>query len=594
MLYGDWGTSKAYVLGIAFALAGYSSLPLLLAMAALTALVGLNYYFVCSLYPDGGGVYSALRGRSRLFASVGALLLIADYLVTASLSVLEGFNYFSHLLVTITGSPLPNPPIWAIGLLLTLGALNWFGPKHSGTFAVALAIPASLAALSIGLLAIPHLGDAHVEPSNLSLGARWGLFAGIVLALSGVEAVSNMTGVMVADPKPDRHGHQTVKRTAAWTIGVVATEVVVLTVVLSFAMHSIPPSVISPEHTEAMLGQMAKHFGVSAMGATLGAAYSVVVGLVMALLLFSAGNTAIVGMISVFYMMAKDRELPAPFEKLNFHGVPTLPLACAAALPCILLMIVSDVEGLAHLYAIGVVGAITMNLGGCATNRELEMRLPTRLFMGATAVVMLAIWVTIAIEKHEALVFAVVLLALGLLARSFVQERRQVAAERTLREALQGTDEEAPVRDDEARVLVALRGMTETFAFALDEAKMRGGRLGVLFVREVNVIIPQMNAAQEDDDAMKIARDAAAAAAEAGVPFEFIYKQGDDAAQAILDGAREWHADYLIIGATAQGAIAKLLRGSVVNTVAEFLPRRTRLIIYSWRPKSMPARVMAS
>ena len=90
MLYGDWGTSKAYVLGIAFALAGYSSLPLLLAMAALTALVGLNYYFVCSLYPDGGGVYSALRGRSRLFASVGALLLIADYLVTASLSVLKG------------------------------------------------------------------------------------------------------------------------------------------------------------------------------------------------------------------------------------------------------------------------------------------------------------------------------------------------------------------------------------------------------------------------------------------------------------------------------------------------------------------------
>ncbi len=26
-LYGDWGTSKAYVIGLAFAVAGYASLP---------------------------------------------------------------------------------------------------------------------------------------------------------------------------------------------------------------------------------------------------------------------------------------------------------------------------------------------------------------------------------------------------------------------------------------------------------------------------------------------------------------------------------------------------------------------------------------
>ena len=32
MLYGDWGTSKAYVLGIAFAIAGHASLFFLLAI----------------------------------------------------------------------------------------------------------------------------------------------------------------------------------------------------------------------------------------------------------------------------------------------------------------------------------------------------------------------------------------------------------------------------------------------------------------------------------------------------------------------------------------------------------------------------------
>jgi len=164
LLYGDWGTSKAYVLGIAFGVAAYSSFWILVAMAALTALVGLNYYWVCSKYPDGGCVYSALRDRSKLFAVLGALLLIADYLVTASLSVLEGFNYISHVLELSLGPDhaLSAPSFWAIGLLLMLGLLNWWGPRRCGTISIILAIPAAIAALSIAVLAIPHLGEAGI------------------------------------------------------------------------------------------------------------------------------------------------------------------------------------------------------------------------------------------------------------------------------------------------------------------------------------------------------------------------------------------------------------------------------------------------
>ena len=44
ILYGDWGTSKAYVIGLAFAIAGYSSFWLIAAMCALTALVGFNLF----------------------------------------------------------------------------------------------------------------------------------------------------------------------------------------------------------------------------------------------------------------------------------------------------------------------------------------------------------------------------------------------------------------------------------------------------------------------------------------------------------------------------------------------------------------------
>ncbi len=101
MLYGDWGTSKAYVLGLAFAIAGHASLFFLLAMSVLTAVIGLCYIIICKAYPDGGGVYSAVRSRSRQLAVVGALLLFADYVITVALSSLDAFHYFGKAYTSI-------------------------------------------------------------------------------------------------------------------------------------------------------------------------------------------------------------------------------------------------------------------------------------------------------------------------------------------------------------------------------------------------------------------------------------------------------------------------------------------------------------
>src|SRR5213083_3549009 len=93
LLYGDWGTSKAYVIGLAFLAAGYASLPIILAVCVLTGLVGINYAVICRYFPDGGGVYSAARSQGRLLAVVGALLLIADLTVTAALSGWSALSY---------------------------------------------------------------------------------------------------------------------------------------------------------------------------------------------------------------------------------------------------------------------------------------------------------------------------------------------------------------------------------------------------------------------------------------------------------------------------------------------------------------------
>src|SRR5690348_16385206 len=94
LLFGDWGTSRLYVLGLALYFAGRSSFWLICAMSVLILAVGWAYTQICRIYPDGGGVYTAAKHKSRMLAVIGALLLFADYTVTASLSALDAFHYF--------------------------------------------------------------------------------------------------------------------------------------------------------------------------------------------------------------------------------------------------------------------------------------------------------------------------------------------------------------------------------------------------------------------------------------------------------------------------------------------------------------------
>src|SRR5437660_12231213 len=94
LLFGDWGTSRLYVLGLALFFAGRTSFYLILAMSLLILAVGWAYSQICRIYPDGGGVYTAAKHKSQILAVIGALLLFADYTVTASLSALDAFHYF--------------------------------------------------------------------------------------------------------------------------------------------------------------------------------------------------------------------------------------------------------------------------------------------------------------------------------------------------------------------------------------------------------------------------------------------------------------------------------------------------------------------
>ena len=148
-LYGDWGTSKCYVIGLAFVAAGFSSLPIILAVCAVTGLVGINYIVICRHFPDGGGVYSAARSQGRLLAVVGALLLVADLTVTAALSGWSALSYITSGAEQIVWIKFLRDHIalTTTAVLLFLGAINYFGPRHSGSMAIALALPTVIVVL---------------------------------------------------------------------------------------------------------------------------------------------------------------------------------------------------------------------------------------------------------------------------------------------------------------------------------------------------------------------------------------------------------------------------------------------------------------
>src|SRR5919106_980296 len=584
LLYGDWGTSKAYVLGLAFVAAGFSSFPIILAVCVVTAVVGFNYIIICAHFPDGGGVYSAARQQSRFLASVGALLLIANFLVTAALSGWAGVTYL--------GVPSQYAPMAAMLVILLLGVINYFGPKHSGSVSIWLAVPAVIVVIATVAFSARHLNFAHLEPRHTDLETLWVQFVGVILALSGVEAIANLTGVMKLDPDstPDR---PKVTRTATKAILPVAFEVVVGTALLGWAMLSLPKSYAPglEAHKEDMLRFLGEYYATFVGGDWFGHAFGIFVGIVFGFLLISAVNTAIVALIGVIYMMAQDGEMPPQFARLNSHGVPRIPLIVAVAIPILVLAVSRRFEALAGLYAIGVVGAISVNLGACTFNKRLGLRWYEHLIMGGTFLVLALVELTIAKTKPDALFFAMCVLGVGLGFRAYSHKLSGLKTLTVTRKVAEMVTPDlvssVQTRLEEGhKIMVAARGITSVLGFALDEAKLRNATLYVLYVKEIVVFYaggpaaPRRPKWQEDPEAAAIMSTMLKLGAERNVCVQPVYAVSEDAATTILDLTATLGVDYLIIGASQRTAMSKLLRGSVVTNVAQQLPESIHLIIY--------------
>jgi amino acid transporter len=597
------------VLGLAFFFASRTSFWLICAMSLLILAVGWAYTQICRIYPDGGGVYTAAKHKSRMLAVVGALLLFADYTVTASLSALDAFHYYGlpihkveHAQTkhaeTKTGfapeedaggklhihedeakpelSPaqialeqraaqlfhIDSPGLWAIVAIGVIGLFNLMGPKHTGGFAIFAAVGMVLITLLIvgsGLLSGNmdwHELPQRIAPLNHGFAHIWIAFVSIVLALSGVEAIANLTGVM---KKPVAH-------TARKAIWVVALEVAIFNVVLAAFMHNVWP-LPHDAHKEDMLAYLSMVY--------MGPWGEWAVRIIGGTLLLSAANTAITDMISVQYLMARDGELPPALQKLNRFGVPWVPALMAAAVPILVLVISHDLEHLAALYAIGVVGAVAINVTLCSLHPRLR-RMHRKMPMLILGILLLAIWITLAFTKLHALAFVTIVMAVGLTARAINKWylKRQGQRPSLLRQAIL-----AQLPSDamaKSKLLLGTYG-SDTLAWAaLEESRRRDAMLIVCFIRQVNLSYkydgePQLTI-DNDTAAQKTFARFLELAHEAGVPVLPVYDTGPDAAELLAENAAIYGCEKVLIGTSRQGALYHLIKGHFQRRLESILP----------------------
>lgn len=581
LLFGDWGTSRLYVLGLAFLVAGRSSFYLIAAMSLLILAVGWAYTQICRIYPDGGGVYTAAKQKSKMLGVVGALLLFADYTVTASLSAVEAFHYFglghqhvAAVMNTDAGNDIiigahsehaqhetlfswRSTGLWAIVSILIIGALNLLGPKHTAGFAIFAAIGMIAITLLVVLFAVPNMNFGAIRFGTLAHPplAMWEGFVAIVLALSGVEAIANLTGVM---KKP-------VTRTASRSIWIVAGEVAIFNLLLTLVMLSIFP--LSREaHKEDMLAFLAKEY--------LGPGGEWPVRIIGGALLLSAANTAVNGLMSIIYVMSRDSELPSVFQKLNGFGAPWVAAILAACVPAVVLVFAHDLVTLASLYAIGVIGAVAINITLCAFHPRLRKnwRKTCMLLLG---VLLIAIEITLAFTKLHALIFVTVVMTIGLILRQITR----YAANRRPKPSLlrQAIVEQLPADAlSRPKMLLATAGSDQYADTALHLAAAHRAALVVCFVREValsyKVEAETKLTLDTDPAAQALFVDFLAHGHAHNVPIIPMYDTGTSAVEMIAESAAMNGVERVLIGTSRRGALHQLIKGSFQRKLETLLP----------------------
>jgi amino acid transporter len=345
-----------------------------LAVAVVMATVVASYRQNVHAYPSGGGDYEvATVNLGPRFGVAVASALLVDYILTVAVSISAG--------VANLGSVVPFVAEHKIGIavvaIAVLTALNLRGLRESGTaFAIPtyLFIVVILGMIATGLVRVYLLGqDLRAPSADIVIDAETHhltSFAFVFLllrtfssgcaALTGVEAISN--GVPAFKPPKSKNA-----ATTLMLLGSIAILMLSGMIMLARATHL---QFVEDPVTQIVGGpdNYVQKTVVAQLGETVfgnGSILLYVVGVVTALILFLAANTAFSGFPVLGSILAQDRYLPRQLhtrgDRLAFsNGI--IFLAVAAML--LIVAFEAEVTRLIQLYIVGVFVSFTLSQAG--------------------------------------------------------------------------------------------------------------------------------------------------------------------------------------------------------------------------------------
>jgi nucleotide-binding universal stress UspA family protein len=223
---------------------------------------------------------------------------------------------------------------------------------------------------------------------------------------------------------------------------------------------------------------------------------------------------------------------------------------------------------------------MVINLGSTATDKSVSMKSYVKILMLVSAAVLFLIEVSIAIKKHEATIFAGLILLLGLAARQVVKWK--LASKPIPAEVVQTfsvpTRKRRRTSIPSTKYLLAMKDINDRLLkFALDEAKQRGALLFVLRVKEIAVgTLPERIEMKVNGEEEHIETICSAS----GIDYQIISIPSYEVGYTIAEQAATFGVDRVIMGATKRSVLENMLRGSVMRSLSALLPEEVQLVIF--------------
>ncbi|MDS1030616.1 APC family permease [Bacillota bacterium LX-D] len=336
------------------ALAFNLTLPILLAIVCLLALLTISYRQTIYEYPNGGGSFIVAKENLGLYPGlIAAASLTTDYVLTVAVSVSAGIAAITSAYPQL----LPFKVELCLLSICLIMLVNLRGIQASGTI---FAIPtyaflfSTLLLIVMGLLKI-HQGNFELAPSHLPMHPAVDsvtillvlrAFSAGCTSLTGVEAISN--GVP-AFRSPESHN-------AAKTMVWMAIALGIMSLGMGFLASAIH---IVPHHDETVMSQIAGIvFGKNSLFYILHQWFTM-------LILILAANTSFAGFPRLGYILAKSGFVPRSMAMKGDRLVYSNGIIILAAIAGLLIIIFHGTQHfLMPLYAIGVFLSFTLSQGG--------------------------------------------------------------------------------------------------------------------------------------------------------------------------------------------------------------------------------------